>query len=497
MKRKRKSTAILRWLSLALLWAALTLGLLQMVGYSRARDLYPAGTTIAGVPVGDLDREQSAQRLHSIYLAPVVLRYGEATILLNPDEVGFALDLENMFASADSARQDPFWRGYWDYLWSAPVTPLEVPLKATLSEAQLRAYLENQIASRYDSPASPAMPMAGTVDFQPGTEGTELDIESAIPRIEKALRSTRQRSVELPRQMGTPPLLSIANLEILLKQTIDLAGFDGLVGMYVKDLETAQEIDFAYRQGQDIPIPPDVAFSAASIIKIPIMVSILRRVGDNPDAETVKLLQDMIEESGNEAADWVMQRVIDATLSPLQISADMQALGLENTFLAGHFYPGAPLLVRYQTPANQRSDINTDPDVYNQTTPSDIGMLLEDIYLCSQTGGGALLAVFKGEITQSECQTMVEYLILNRMPALIEAGLPLDTRLAHKHGWVSLFGIIHTIGDAGIVYTPGRDYVFVAFLYHPDQLLWDPASKLISTLSRAVYNYFNIPPSDP
>jgi hypothetical protein len=53
--------------------------------------------------------------------------------------------------------------------------------------------------------------------------------------------------------------------------------------------------------------------------------------------------------------------------------------------------------------------------------------------------------------------------------------------------------LIHTIGDAGIIYTPGGNYVFVVFLYHPDQLVWEPASELIAELSQAVYNFYNLP----
>ena len=79
------------------------------------------------------------------------------------------------------------------------------------------------------------------------------------------------------------------------------------------------------------------------------------------------------------------------------------------------------------------------------------------------------------------------------MQILHEAGVPDGTRVAHKHGWVTLFGIMNTLGDAAIVYTPGGNYVLVIFLYHPVQLIWDPASQLVADLSVIVYNYFNSP----
>ncbi|WP_322807288.1 serine hydrolase, partial [Thermanaerothrix sp.] len=82
----------------------------------------------------------------------------------------------------------------------------------------------------------------------------------------------------------------------------------------------------------------------------------------------------------------------------------------------------------------------------------------------------------------------------NRIAVLIEAGLPEGTQIAHKHGWVTdpRDGLIHTISDAGIVYTPGGNYVLVIFLYHPVQLLFDPANLLIANLSQAVYNFYNL-----
>jgi hypothetical protein len=223
------------------------------------------------------------------------------------------------------------------------------------------------------------------------------------------------------------------------------------------------------------------------------MVSVFRRLDGEPDVETDKLLRDMIQESGNEAADWVMQRIIDPDLAPLDVTDDLRSMGLEDTFLAGYFYQGAPILRLYETPANQRTDVFTDPDVYSQTTPSDMGVLLAAIYQCSQAGSGLLTETFPGEITQQECQSMLAYLAGNKTPYLIESGVPEIIDVIHKHGWVSFLDVINAIGDAALLYTPGGDYVLVIFTHHPDGLLWDPTSALVSDLSRAVYNFYNIP----
>lgn len=484
----------MRWLSVFFLLAALIMTTLQLVRYSRVRANLPAGMVVAGVPVGGLDRQQAAQRLLEAYSIPVEILYNNSVIHLNPSVVDFQLDLDSMLAAADLERtQGQFWLGFWDYLWGRSSKPHEIPLRSTYSEQRLRSYLNDEIAQRYDQPPVAARPVVGTVNFQPGAQGTELDTDGSLLLIENAMRSLENRQVVLPLMRTNPPRPAFQNLRVLLEQTIDISGFDGVADIYLLDLQNAQEMHFAKQLGEEIPVQPDIAYTASSIIKIPIMVSTYRRIGENTDAETQRLMSEMITKSGNETADWLMDRVIDPNRAPLQVSEDMQALGLENTFLAGYFSLGSPILALIETPANQRTDINTDPDPYSQTTASDIGMLLEDIYHCAQSGGGTLNAVFPGEFTQVECQTMISLLINNKLPSLLTAGIPEGTQIAHKHGWVSSNGIINTIGDAGIVYTPGGNFVLVVFLHHPEQLVWEPASDLIADLSRAVYNYYNIP----
>jgi beta-lactamase class A len=483
----------LRFISLGLLLVSIILVAMRLVTFSRVRSLLPAGLIVAGVPVGGLDRQGAAQRLMEVYSFPVMLRYNGSAILLQPSVVDFSLDVENMLALANVERtQKVFWEDFWDYLWGRTTFPTQIPLRATISEQRLRAYLTD-VALRYDQPAESAMPIPGSANFQAGKTGKALDVDSAVPMIEAALYSLDNREVTLPLKRVSPTRPAFQNLDVLLKQTLKVAGFDGLAGIYLLDLQNAKELHFAYQNGEDVSVQPDIAFTASSIIKIPIMVAAFRRMGDQSDSETMKLLSDMIDKSGNEAADWLMDRVIDPTRAPLEVTEDMKALGLQNTFLAGYFSFGSPLLALIQTPANQRSDVNTDADAYSQTTPSDIGMLLEDIYQCAQDGGGALPAVFPGEITQTECQAMNSYLIKNRLPVLLTAGLPEATPIAHKHGWVTVNGVINTIGDAGIIYSPGGNYIMVVFLYHPEQLIWESASTLVSNLSTAVYNFYNLP----
>ena len=495
MRERRSPLSALRIISLLFILAAVVISTMQLIQFSRVRALLPSGLVIAGVPVGGMDRTQAAQRLIEAYSIPVELYYGDQLIHLQPSVVDFNLDVENMLALAGLERtQKLFWQDYWDYLWGRTTFPSQIPLSATYSEARLNVYLI-EIAERYDSPSEAAVPVPGTAGFEAGKSGIALDQSGSVLMIESALNSLTNRTVSMPLKRSDPERPSFDNLEVLLKQILQVEEFDGLTGIFMLDLQTGKEIHFGYENGEDVSINPDIAFTASSIIKIPIMVSAFRRVGDNPDPETLKLLEDMVDLSGNEAADWLMDRVIDPshTQGPLLVTEDMRSLGLENTFLAGYFTFGSPLLNVYETPANTRTDVFTDPDPYNQTTPSDIGMLLMDIYQCAETGGSTLTAVYPGEINQEKCQEMIAYLLNNRLPVLLTAGLPEGTPIAHKHGWVTYNGVINTIGNAGIVYSPGGDYVLSVFLYHPDQLIWEPAAQLIAELSRAVYNFYNLP----
>lgn len=491
--RKRGST-YLYWLTIGAALLGILFLMIELTVFSRGRATYPAGMKIAEIPVGNLDRQASADRLLEVYSNPVELRYNENIIHLNPAVVGFELDLNSMLAAADLQRlSGTFWTEFWAYLWNSEDDPEAIPLNSTYSETLLREYLINEISPRYDQPPTPAKPLPGQLVYEPGQPGTTLNLESNVIQIERALESPSSRIVNVSIEKTSAPPPSFDNLEILLKQTIDLAGFDGIGGVYVMDLLTGEEIHFVLDNGVEISTSPDVAFTASSTIKIPIMVSAFRHLDEPINTEALNLLTKMITESGNDPADWLMQQFIDEQFGPMRVTDDMHSLGLENTFLAGYFYDGAIIQYIYDTPANSRTDINISLDIYNQTTLSDIGQLLSDIYMCEQNNGGSLIAVFPGEITQDECRLMIDLLTRNDTPYLIEAGSPEGTRIAHKHGWSTDYTTaIRTISDAGIVYTSNRDYVVALYFYHPVQLVWDPSSQLIGNLAKVIYNYFTI-----
>ncbi len=497
--RNRSSVPILRGISIAILSIAIVLTIVALIGYSRQRNNYPRGMTIAGVPVGGVDPQIASERVLQVYSSPIEVQYGDAIIHVDPTVVGFELDMDSMIAAADLERTGgSFWLGFWNYLWNRDPAPVEIPLSATISEERLRAYLQNEISARYDEPPTPAQPVPGSTTFSPGSPGVILDIDRAVRLIEDTLRSPSNRVVVLSFQNTAPARPTMQNLEILLQQNILGAEFDGVIGVYLQDLQNGQEIHFAMDKGELISINPDIAFTASSTVKIPIMVSYFIKHGtDGLNEQSTALITDMMRKSENPPADRLMES-LDSLRGPLVVTEDMRKIGLENTFLAGFFcsaeFP-CPQLQSFETPANQRTDVVTDPDSFNQTTPSDIGMLLADIYQCAESGGGALVAAYPDKINSEICQRMIAFLASDKIGVLIEAGVPEGTQVAHKHGWISepTSGVIQNFSDAAIVYTPGGNYVLVIYAYHPVQIVFDKANALFAQMSQVVYNYYNLP----
>ena len=468
---------------------SLTITLVEYNRFQSRQAVFPIGSLIAGLPVDGLGEDEAIEKIEMHYRQPLLLEIRGESIPVISGDIGFRIDAPGLVAEGIQSLENS---SFWDYLWGRSQTnPVDVPLAADIDEDQIISYLNEEIIPRYLQRGTPMTPIPGTTNFHPGQPGQTLDIPEASADIQQALLSPELQDVPLAVIEGVVPSPPEGMLKAFLEHNINWSGFDDLVEIYTASMVTGEEHHFAIRSGADVP--PDVAFTAASTIKIPIMVSALKRTGDPTPEEVVNLLERMIVFSENPPADTLMSTYTDQVRGPLLVTEDMASLGLENTFLAGYFYLGAPLLERFETPANLRTDVNLDPDIYSQTVSSEIGQLLTGIYQCAQDGSGLLTETFPGEITQSECQLMIDILSANRIGLLIEAGLPPEGLAAHKHGWAQeLDGLLHSMSDAAIVFTPAGDYVLNIFIYDTDRLDFDQGNRLIARLSQTVYNFYNV-----
>jgi beta-lactamase class A len=479
-------------LSLFSLVAALILTLGQIDRYDISRTIYPSGTVIAGIPVGNLDAQAAGLRLIQAYIhTPLELRIAGTVVQIDPAVAGVQLDLQKMLDASGKNGEATYWKGFWNFLWNRSPQAMTNDLACSVSSELLHAYLQEKISPYFTRQATPANPVPGDVIFRAGQPGEEIDLAAKEEEIRTALCQLAPRTVEVGTKAIPPLPPTIEDLHLALEALTQVSGFDGIIEIYFQDLASGKEINFAYNQGR--PVNAEIAFTGASTIKIPVMISAYKHIDGSLPEDLRRKMEEMIDLSDNASTDEVMKQSLDENIAPVQVTQDMQALGIKNTFLAGFFYAGAPLLERYQTPANQRTDLTTDPDIYNQTTTADMGRLLAAIQRCAADGSGLLLDTFQGQVSQAECQEMIDLLKKNRKGVLVEAGLPEGTQLAHKYGWVTDAndGLLHTASDAAIVYTPGGNFVLTAYLYHPDQLPWDDAQRLVASLATTIYNFYN------
>jgi len=243
--------------------------------------------------------------------------------------------------------------------------------------------------------------------------------------------------------------------------------------------------------GQEVAINADVAVSGLDIMAIPISVETMRRATLPLTATQISRLNDALTgQTVSSGSNALLEQALgqgDPYLGVDSLTASIQSLGLGNTFmvapLEGELRPGRTI---FTTDANTRSDFFTDPDKRAQTTAEDMGSLLAMIYYCAEESGGALQAAFGDELSSEKCQVVLDIMKSNRIGSLIEAGVPRNLEVAHRHGWTNE---LH--GDAGIVYSPAGAYVLVYYMYQPEWLEWEVSSQLLSDVSRATYNYFN------
>ena len=262
--------AMIRWAAILLLLLAVLLTVLQLLKFSQLRASLPPGTTIAGVPVAGLEREAVGERLIKVYSLPVEVHYNDAIIQIRPSTAGFKLDMQSMFAAADQLRiAKPFWEDFWNYLWNRLPEPIDIPIRAEFSDQLLRDYLINEIAPRYNKPAEVAMPVAGGSSFQAGQSGTALDVDRAVTLIRDAFMNPANRTVNLTYSKVDPTRPSFPNLQIMMQQVLATNDFKGLAEIYLLDVQTGQEINFAFNEGSIIA--PGISFTGASVIKIPIL----------------------------------------------------------------------------------------------------------------------------------------------------------------------------------------------------------------------------------
>ena len=85
---------------------------------------------------------------------------------------------------------------------------------------------------------------------------------------------------------------------------------------------------------------------------------------------------------------------------------------------------------------------------------------------------------------------MIDFMSHNQVgPIFITGGSTPDGVVAHKHGWDLL--PLNNMGDAALVFTPSANYALTMYVHTDEPMTFDDGNRLIISIARAVYNYFN------
>ncbi|MCP4428599.1 MAG: serine hydrolase [Chloroflexi bacterium] len=471
-----------QWLTVSLMVALSIFLLVKLYQYAGFRQYYPAGLTIAGVDVGGMTRDEASELLNNRYIdAPVAIYHRENVFDINPAQANFTLDRETMLSEADFQRvQQDFWAGFWGFLWGRPIEVEPVPLAATHDREALREVLQN-IANLNDTPAQPPQPVPSTLSFQFGEPGTQTNIQSSFNDVEAALYRPVSREAHLiiePQTPSRPEINLLTRLLVNKLQDFEQAT-GGAASVFILELAT----------GEERTVNAATAMSGMDLLKLPLALEIYRTLDRPPTLSQRQLISDTLVVRPDHISANALLNIVagqaDPYLGAELVTQSMRQLGLVNTFMTTPYDDDEPRQT-VETPANSVEEPLTRPTPHMQTTAEDMGTLLSMIYYCAQGQGGAISAVYDDAVTQAECQALLTTMQANQIGSLIEEGAPEGTAVSHRHGWIS-----DTHGDAGILFTPGGDYVLVVLLYKPDWLEWEISSPLIADISRAVYNYFN------
>ena len=494
--RRRGGLSLLFTFSLLLLFASSAILVYELVAFSRREELLPSGITVAGIGVSGLSGRDAVSRWESSYAEPLILLYPDALggqphpIRLHPDQIGWRISSDPMLADALASGETDggFWRRFLDYLLGNEfVVSRELPLLAAYQNNALESFLQDLVL-RYDNPpGSPGYDLQ-TLTVYPGDSGLALDIAAAKAAIDLALRSPYSRIVSLPVNVINKQLPSIRTLRKMIVDYLDDVGFifDGqrtIASIFILDLISGQELN----------ILGDVAYSAASTIKLPIMIDYFRARAAAPSQDEAWLLANSLLCSNNASSNLLMETVGggDIFAGIQSVTGTLQRIGAVNSFITAPFYLGVEgqQLGSIEAPATTPNQIYvTGADAFNQTTAEDMGTLFSLLYDCAEYSSGLVTTFPDGQITQQECRQMLELTSANDLERLLQGGIPRGVRISHKNGW-----IFDTVGDAGVVYSPnGHHYVISVYLWEETEFQdYEKLWPLVEEISRAAWNFFN------
>ena len=241
--------------------------------------------------------------------------------------------------------------------------------------------------------------------------------------------------------------------------------------------------------GSAIFINPDTVFHAASTMKVPVMIEYFRQIDARRLRKDQTLVLDTVFKSIVDGSTYALSAGVDSDSSVFSRVGQQVPLRwlVERMIVRSSNLATNALIELLDAPKVQATTVSLgavnmkvrrgvedgkafQAGLNNQTTARDLATLLEAI----ETGKAA---------SRGSSREMIEILARQEFNDEIPAGLPPDTRVAHKTGWIT--GVQH---DAAIVYPPGRKPYVLVVLTRGIRNRAD-ARRLIADVSRLTWEF--------
>ena len=247
------------------------------------------------------------------------------------------------------------------------------------------------------------------------------------------------------------------------------------------------------RSGTSLGFHETLGFSGTSIQKINILTTLLATLDDGLLREDAVDIANALICSENVATNRLLARIGagDPWAGADAVTRLLHRLGMSGSYLVTPYtIPGQELQPppgTRITPPRSAGESVAGADPWNRITARDVGQLLGALYYCAREERDLPAGM---SLKPRACRQALQVMSHNTVDALLKAGVPAQTRVAHKHGWIA-----DTHSNAALFYTPGGDYVLVLLLHQPQWLNFQQSLPLMAEVSRLVHNFYN--PDDP
>ena len=319
-----------------------------------------------------------------------------------------------------------------------------VPLSGVPEDLVQYLYEENVFAAKVPEPKVQKV----NTDSLPEVDGAELP--AAEPVMDDVPDSERGR-VE----------------NVLEEARQEVEGYHGVAGLYVWDLEG----DYGYG------LRPDEEFFTASIIKVPIMVAVYRKVDEGELSFSQEI--EIKEEDWAAGAGWLQwekagtKRTVGDLLLLMMTQSDNVASNALVRTVGGPEHVnqvarsmGADDTLLYQKVSSERGAV---PALDNRSTPRDMAAMMRQI----AQGKAA---------SDKSCGYMIDLMHEDKLDWWLDAGLPQGVDAANKAGW-----LYRVYDEVGLVEDDGHRYVIAILTKHGSADVYE-GQDLIKALSEDVWD---------